>query len=75
MRKPNNAIAKLKITIQIDPDLAKAQNNLAIAYHSIGKYNSAWQHVKTAQQLNYQVNPQFIDVLKKDTRKSNPFKD
>ena len=33
----NEAIAQLKMAIEINPKLAKAHNNLAIAYHTTGK--------------------------------------
>ena len=65
----DEAIEQLNMAIEIEPKLAKAHNNLAIAYHSAGNYNLAWQHIRIAQGLNYVVNPQFIEILGKDSNK------
>ena len=65
------AIQYLEMAITINPNIAKAHNNLAVAYHSAGKYQLAREHLKTAQRLGYNVHPEFVKLLNKDSSENN----
>ena len=49
--KVDEAIASFKEALEIDPDLAVAHNNLAIAYHDKGKLENAIQALMSAMRL------------------------
>jgi tetratricopeptide (TPR) repeat protein len=51
--------------LQIDPKDAKAYNNRAVAYFLKKEYNLAWADVHNAEYFGYDVDPNFLEDLKK----------
>jgi tetratricopeptide (TPR) repeat protein len=47
----------------LDPDLAAARNNLAIAYCYLGEYERAAEELDAARRLGYPVDPSFSEML------------
>lgn len=60
----NEAIAKFRKAIEINPDYAEAHNNLAIAYYLNGEYGLAIEHCDKVIELGYRVHPEFLKDLK-----------
>jgi tetratricopeptide (TPR) repeat protein len=51
--------------IEIDPNNTQAYYNRAVMYFEKQQYAKSWEDVHKAQVLGYQVNPKFIEQLKK----------
>lgn len=65
----NRALADFTQAIKIDPKYVKAYYNRAIAYFMKKEYYKAWEDVRKMQDLGYQVNPDFLDLLRRATPK------
>jgi tetratricopeptide (TPR) repeat protein len=61
----DKAISDYNQALRINPNDAIAYYNRAIAYYCKGNYNKAWEDVRKAQNLGYQVNPEFLKLLRK----------
>ncbi|MGH9840691.1 MAG: tetratricopeptide repeat protein [Blastocatellia bacterium] len=48
----NTAIAKFRQVIQLDPQMARAYDNLGLCYDYLGQYDEAIKHYNTAIRLN-----------------------
>jgi tetratricopeptide (TPR) repeat protein len=51
--------------LKIDPKNGEAYYNRAVAYLLKKEYNNAWQDVYNAEKLGWEVNPGFLEELKK----------
>ncbi len=60
-----DAIALFKKVLVIKQDFALAYNNLAVAYYYAKQYDLAVENCDKAIGLGYQVEPKFIELLKK----------
>jgi len=55
--------------IEIKPDYVEAYSNRAVMYFEKKEYAKSWEDVHQAQTLKYDVNPSFIEQLKKASGK------
>jgi tetratricopeptide (TPR) repeat protein len=62
--KSKEAITLLKKALQINPHYAKAYNNLAVIFFNQKKYKLAVEYCDKAIELGYEVNPEFLNLLK-----------
>ena len=60
----DKAIADCTKVIEIDPKYATAYKNRATAYFHEREYEKAWDDVYRAQDLGYNVSPEFIEALR-----------
>jgi tetratricopeptide (TPR) repeat protein len=67
----NLVLSDYSQAIEINPDYATAYNNRAIAYFKKQEYTKSWEDVHKAQVLGYQVNPEFMEQLKKLSGRKN----
>ena len=44
---------------------AEFYNNRGIAYYSKGEYEKSWKDIEKAESLGHQINPKFLDELRK----------
>jgi tetratricopeptide (TPR) repeat protein len=58
------AISDYTKAIEINPNLADAYNNRAIAYYYDKEYDKSWADVHKAEELGYAVKPEFLEALK-----------
>ncbi|MDA2932031.1 hypothetical protein MYX19_02570 [Nitrospinae bacterium AH-259-F20] len=49
----------------LEPDLAAARNNLAIAYCYLGDYERAGDELSAARNLGYPVDPSFREMIQR----------
>lgn len=61
----NEALEQFNKAIGLNPEYGEAHNNLAVVYFLKKEYKDAWRHLKIAQKLHAQVNPKFVEELKK----------
>jgi len=67
--KKNNldfAIEDFNKAVEINPKYKEAFNNRAVAYFKKQEYEKALQDTQKAQKLGYNVNPTFLEQLKKN---------
>jgi len=50
--------------VNIDPKLGDAHYGLAFGYYQLNKFELAWKHIKTAQQLGVEVTQDQLDAIK-----------
>jgi len=60
----DEAILEYKKALAINPNLAKVHNNLGIAYYYKGDYKLAILHCDKAVDLEGNVNPKLLELLK-----------
>ena len=53
-----------KKALAINPNLADAHNNIAVAYYYMGNYKLAIDHYDKAQELGFGVNQKLLALLK-----------
>ncbi|MEI6631641.1 MAG: tetratricopeptide repeat protein, partial [bacterium] len=58
------AVASCQKALEIDPGLALAHYNLAVAYYYEKKYVLAIKHCDRAIELGYVAVPQFLELIK-----------
>jgi tetratricopeptide (TPR) repeat protein len=61
----DEALEQFNKAISIKPSYGEAHNNVAVVYFLKKEYKEAWRHLKIAQELHAQVNPKFVEDLKK----------
>jgi len=54
--------------IQIKSDYALVHNNLSVIYFHQSKYSLAWDHLKRAESLGFNIHPDFKKELIKKIR-------
>ena len=59
-----DALANFNRAIEIDPGYAKAFYNRGFVYFLKKDYDNAWQDIRKAHDLGYQLNPDFIKRLR-----------
>lgn len=67
--KFKEAIEAYKKILEIEPNLAAAHNNLAVAYYYDRQYDLAVKHIEIAQQLGYKVSPEFLGLIEPHRKK------
>lgn len=58
-------ISKYSKMIEINPGYAKAYYNRAVAYFAKQEYDKSWQDVCKAKELGCEIDPEFLESLKK----------
>ena len=58
------AISEYKKALTINPNFSKVYSNLGIVYYNKGNYQLAITHFDKAIELGYNVNPEFLELLK-----------
>jgi lipoprotein NlpI len=58
------ALSDFNKAIEIFPGYAWAYLNRGIAYYHMEEYDEAWEDVHKAQNLGYQVPPEFLKALR-----------
>ncbi len=61
----DHAISDYSKAIQLDPKFASAYNNRGYAYYKKGEYDYAWTDINKAKSLGCEVEPEFLDALRK----------
>ena len=62
----DQAIADYTKALELNPQDALAYNNRGLAYFYLkGEYDKAWEDVSKAQELGFQINPKFLEDLRK----------
>lgn len=64
----DEAIRVLEQGIARNPKYGKAHNNLAALYAAKGMYDVAWQHVREAQRLGFEVSPEVLETLRANSK-------
>ena len=67
----DQAIANYNKAIEMAPEYAKAYSNRAIAYYFKKEYDKAWEDVRKAKNLGYQIPIKFLDDLRKASGRQN----
>jgi tetratricopeptide (TPR) repeat protein len=60
----DEAIAEYKKAIAINPNLAEAHYNLAVAYYYKGQHGLAIEPCDRAIELGYKAQPELLEALK-----------
>ncbi len=50
--------------LEINPSFGVAYNNRGASYYSKQEYDKAWEDIKKAQSLGYQVHPALLKALR-----------
>jgi len=58
------SVAAYLRAVQLDPKLGDAHYALAVGFYQLSKYDLAWKHIKTAQQLGVEVTQEQLDAIK-----------
>ena len=61
----DQAISEYSKAIELDPKLAVAYYNRGNAYYKKGEYDYAWTDINKAKSLGCEVEPEFLDALRK----------
>jgi lipoprotein NlpI len=61
----DRAIADFSQALKLNPKDAMIYNYRAFSFYFTGDYENAWQDVKKAQSLGYEVNPEFLEELRR----------
>jgi tetratricopeptide (TPR) repeat protein len=62
------AVPEYKKAIEIDPKMGDAENGLAFALYRLKKYNSAWYHIKIAQELGVEVSKELLTAIENEVK-------
>ena len=65
------AIADFSKALEINPKFAEASNNRGIAYYFKKEYGKSWKDVRKAQELGFEINPIFLEDLRKASGRQN----
>ena len=58
--------------VRIDPRGAVLHNNMAVIYFKKGDYEQALVHARKAEELGFRVHPEFLEELRKKTKREAP---
>jgi tetratricopeptide (TPR) repeat protein len=58
-----NAVSVYLAAIEIQPDLAEAYNGLGICYYHLKKYDLAWENLKKARMMGFEVQENFYEAV------------
>ncbi len=64
------AIEDYNRVLEIEPDNSRALYNRAVAYYGLGRYKDALNDIRRLKNLGYPVEPDIIDILKKNIQGS-----
>ena len=57
------AVAQYTKAVEIDPEMAGAHNGLAYGYYMLEDYASAWEHLKTAEDLGADIDKKLLKAI------------
>jgi tetratricopeptide (TPR) repeat protein len=63
----DKAIYDFDQVVRINPNDVKAYHNRAVAYLRKGEYGKAWEDVKKVRSLGFDINPAFLEQLRKSS--------
>lgn len=66
-REYDKAIFDFDQAIRINPKDVKAYYNRAVAYSGKGEYDKAWEDVKKLRSLGFDINPAFLEQLRRSS--------
>ena len=64
VRAANVNLSSERATVEFDPNLAEAHQNLAYSYYMVKKYDLAWKHVGIAKKLHAKVPEELVTAIK-----------
>lgn len=67
----DQAISDFNKALDTDPKFARAYANRAEAYFMKKEYDQAWEDARQAQSLGHEVNPKFLQALRKASGRQN----
>jgi tetratricopeptide (TPR) repeat protein len=67
----DQAISDFNKALEINPRYAEAYYSRGIAYYFKREYGKSWEDVGKAQSLGYQIDPKFLDQLRKASGRRN----
>jgi tetratricopeptide (TPR) repeat protein len=67
----DQAITDYTKALEINPQDAIAYCNRGVAHYFRKEYGKSWENVKKAQSLGYQIDPRFLDGLRKASGRQN----
>ncbi len=67
----DQAISDYTKALEINPQDAIAYCNRGIVYYFRKEYGKSWENVKKARSLGYQIDPKFLDELRKASGRQN----
>jgi tetratricopeptide (TPR) repeat protein len=70
-REYDKAIFDFDQAIRINPKDVKAYHNRAVAYSGKGEYDKAWEDVKKLRSLGFDINPAFLEQLRRSSGGGN----
>ena len=59
----DQSISQISRVIEKNPQNARAYYERGLVYYEMGQYDNAWQDVRTAQSLGYNVPAEFLKLL------------
>jgi len=62
------AVSSYLSAVEIKPDLAEGHNGLGICYYYLKKYDLAWEHIKKAEALGFEVQKELYEAVRKKVR-------
>jgi len=57
------AVAEYAKAVEIDPENADAHNGLAYGFYILKNYESAWEHIKLAEELGADIDKKLLDAI------------
>jgi len=64
----SQAVTAYLKAVRIDPQDANSHNGLGFAYYRLEKYDEAWSHIQTAEQLGVAVDKDLIAAVKRQLK-------
>ncbi len=65
----DRAISQFDRVLEQNPRDARTYYERGLVYYNKGEYDKAWQDVRKAQSLGYQVPPEFLSLLSESSQK------
>ena len=65
----NQSLSDFSKALEIDPNRADTYNNRAVVYYFKKHYDESWEDIHKAEALGYKVDPEFLNMLKKQSRR------
>jgi len=57
------AVAEYTKAVEIAPEMADAHNGLAYGFYMLKNYESAWEHIKLAEELGADIDKKLLDAI------------
>jgi len=63
----DGALAAYESALEVDSECAEAYKNIAVVHWRKGQYAAAWEAIERCQTLGGEIEPSFLDVLRRDS--------